>query len=178
MTKLIPDTIPPQPSAEFSAAVREARDNSIGYLITMTQRQLHRALGARLGEHGISVAQWSVLVVLWEVDGLTHKELSDRLAVETATISRTVDRMERDGLVKRVRSDTDRRQVHVHLTDKGAGLWRNLVPEAQTMLNFALAGFSEQEEETLRGLLKRVIHNIEHCDRCAEELAHGKEVRP
>ena len=177
MTKLIPDTIPPQPSAEFSAAVREARDNSIGYLLTMAQRRIHGALGARLGEHGVSVAQWSVLVILWEVDGLTHKELSDRLAVETATISRTVDRMVRDGLVRRVRSETDRRQVHVHLTDKGAALWRDLVPEAETMLTFALAGFSASEEETLRTLLKRVIHNIVHCKSCGEDAPQRKEVR-
>lgn len=161
MTKLIPDTIPPQPSAAFSAAVRDARDNSIGYLLAQAQRQVHRELGVRLQRHGITVAQWSVLVMLWEVDGLTHKELADRLTIETATISRTVDRMVRDGLVERVRSDADRRQVHVHLTDKGAGLWRELVPEAETMLTFALADFTAEEEQTLRRLLQRVIANIQ-----------------
>ena len=85
--------------------------------------------------------------------------------------------MERDDLVKRVRSDADRRQVHVHLTDKGANLWRDLVPEAETMLKCALAGFNEQEEELLRGLLKRVIHNVEHCDQCVAAIMQSQEVR-
>ena len=160
MSKLIPETVPPQPSAEFSAVVRDKRDNSIGYLVTQAQRLLHRGLGLKLQQHGVTVAQWSVLVVLWEVDGLTQKDLSERVAVETATLSRTIDRMERDGLVNRVRSENDRRQVHVFLTDYGAGLWRALVPEAETMLEQALTGISADEEKALRELLKRVIANI------------------
>ncbi|HEY9163301.1 MAG TPA: MarR family transcriptional regulator [Magnetovibrio sp.] len=163
MSKLIPDTIPPQPSAEFSAIVRDKRDNSIGYLITQAQRLLHKGLGLKLQQHGVSVAQWSVLVVLWEVDGMTQKELSDRVTVETATLSRTIDRMERDGLVKRMRSATDRRQVHVFLTKHGAGLWRELVPEAENMLTQAMLGISEGEEQTLRLLLKKVIANVQLC---------------
>ncbi|MCR4377602.1 MAG: MarR family transcriptional regulator [Rhodospirillales bacterium] len=163
MSKLIPDCIPPQPSAEFSAIVREKRNNSIGYLITLAQRLMHKGLGMKFQAHGVSVAQWSVLVTLWEVDGLTQKELSERVTVETATLSRTIDRMERDGLVKRVRSASDRRQVHVFLSDYGAGLWRKLVPEAETMLTLALAGISEEEEQTLRQLLKRVINNVQNC---------------
>jgi len=176
MTKLIPDTIPPQPSAEFSAIVREKRDNSIGYLITQAQRLLHKGLGMKLQQHGVSVAQWTVLVVLWEVDGLSQKELSDRVTVETATLSRTLDRMERDGLVRRVRSQTHNPQIHVFLTDYGAGLWRALVPEAETMLTLALAGINALEEETLRVLRRRVIQNVENCS-CQSGTENPKGVQ-
>lgn len=161
MSKMIPDYVPPQPSAEFSALVREKRNNSIGYLVTFTQRLLHRALGEGLQKHGVTVAQWSVLVVLWETDGLTQKQLSQRVAVETATLSRTIDRMERDGLVERMRSETDRRQVHVNLTEYGAGLWRDLVPVAEANLERAMMGIDETEEEQLRSALKRMIVNLE-----------------
>ena len=160
MSKMIPDHVPPQPSAAFSAMVREKRDNAIGYLVTLAQKLLHRGLGDGLQQHGVSVAQWAVLVVLWETDGLAQKELSERVAVETATLSRTIDRMERDGLVARVRSDADRRQIHVHLTEHGAGLWRELVPVAEANQDRALSGISDEEEEILRGLLKRVIANM------------------
>lgn len=160
MSKMIPENVPPQPSAEFSAMVREKRDGAIGYLVTYAQKLLHRGLGEALQKHGVTVAQWMVLVVLWETDGLTQKELSQRVAVETATLSRTVDRMERDGLVTRDRSETDRRHVHVRLTKHGAGLWRDLVPEAEANQERALNGISESEEEVLRSLLKRVITNM------------------
>lgn len=157
---MIPEHVPPQPSAAFSAMVREKRDGAIGYLITYAQKLLHRGLGEGLQKHGVTVAQWMVLVVLWETDGLTQKELSQRVAVETATLSRTVDRMERDGLVTRDRSAVDRRQVHVRLTEHGAGLWRDLVPEAEANQERALAGISEDEEDLLRTLLRRVITNM------------------
>jgi len=160
MSKMIPEHVPPQPSAAFSAMVREKRDGAIGYLITYAQKLLQRGLGDGLQKHGVTVAQWMVLVVLWETDGLTQKELSQRVAVETATLSRTVDRMERDGLVTRDRSAVDRRQVHVRLTEHGAGLWRDLVPEAEANQERALDGISEDEEELLRTLLRRVITNM------------------
>ena len=157
---MLPDQVPPQPSAAFSAMVREKRDSAIGYLITAAQKLMHRGLGEGLQKHGVSVAQWMVLVVLWEANGLTQKELSEHVAVETATLSRTIDRMERDGLVTRERSAEDRRQVHVRLTEYGAGLWRDLVPEAEANQERALADINENEEEVLRTLLKRVIANM------------------
>jgi len=160
MGKILSDHVPPQPSAAFSALVREKRDGAIGYLITSVQKLMHRGLGEGLEKHGVSVAQWMVLVVLWEMDGLAQKDLSERVAVETATLSRTVDRMERDGLVVRERSETDRRQVYVRLTEYGAGLWRNLVPEAEANQDRALRHISGDEEEVLRSLLKRVIANM------------------
>ncbi|PCI41309.1 MAG: hypothetical protein COB46_04100 [Rhodospirillaceae bacterium] len=160
MSKLIPDYVPPQPSAEFSAMVKERRESAATYLISYAQKLSHRGLTERLKVHGVTVAQWAVLVVLWEIDGLTQKELSERVAVETPTLSRTIDRMERDGLVKRDRNVRDRRQVHVNLTEHGAALWRELVPEAEANLAQALDGFSEQDEAQLCALLKRVIGNM------------------
>lgn len=171
MSKLIPDHVPPQPSAEFSALVRDKRDSAIGYLVTYAQKLLHRGLGEGLQKYGVTVAQWAVLVVLWETDGLTQKELSERVAVETPTLSRTIDRMERDGLVTRERSATDRRQVHVRLTAYGAGLWRELVPEAEANQERALRGISDEEEEVLRGLLKRVIANMTPHNNTPNETA-------
>jgi len=160
MSKLIPDVIPPQPSAEFSQMVKEKRESAATYLITYAQKLSHRALGTRLQKHGVTVAQWAVLVVLWEIDGLTQKELSERVAVETPTLSRTIDRMERDGLVKRDRNVRDRRQVHVRLTEHGAALWRDLVPEAEANLAQALQGITQPEEAQLCALLKRIIVNM------------------
>lgn len=160
MSKLLPDTIPPQPSAAFSAMVKEKRESAATYLISYAQKMSHRGLTERLKNHGVTVAQWVVLVVLWEIDGLTQKELSERVSVETPTLSRTIDRMERDGLVKRDRNVRDRRQVHVNLTEHGAALWRELVPEAEANLEQALKGFSPQDETQLCALLKRVIKNM------------------
>ncbi|MBL4691996.1 MAG: MarR family transcriptional regulator [Magnetovibrio sp.] len=160
MSKLIPDFVPPQPSPEFSAMVKEKREAAATYLIAYAQKLSHRALGERLKAHGVTVAQWAVLVVLWENDGLSQKELSERVAVETPTLSRTLDRMERVGLVLRDRNEKDRRIVHVRLTQYGSSLWRDLVPEAEANLAQALNGFNEQEETQLCGFLKRIISNM------------------
>lgn len=160
MSKLIPVSIPPQPSPEFSAMVKEKRESAATYLIAYAQKLSHRALGGRLQKHGVTVAQWAVLVVLWERDGLSQKDLSERVAVETPTLSRTLDRMERDGLVLRDRNEKDRRRIHVRLTEHGASLWRELVPEAEANLELALSGFTDIEEAQLCASLKRIIDNM------------------
>ena len=74
---------------------------------------------------------------------------------------RTLDRMEREGLVKRVRSKTDRRQIHIRLTAKGRKLENSLVPLAAEVESAALAGISKRDRSQLDGLLARLIANLE-----------------
>src|SRR5262249_30851014 len=90
-----------------------------------------RAVRARrervLRTHGVHAGQDLLLERLWREDGLTPGELAERIGVETPTVTRMAQRMERAGLVRRVKSTADRRLVRVHLTAAGLGL-RSVLP--------------------------------------------------
>ena len=152
------------------------REKSLGYVVNHLSRAMTQAMSDEIAALGVLPGQLPVLMCLFEQDGLSQRELYERVHIEQATMSNTLSRMERDGLVRRVRSETDRRQVHVFLTDYGAGLWRALVPEAETMLTLALAGINALEEETLRVLLRRVIQNVENCS-CQSGTENPKGVQ-
>ncbi|MEO6606843.1 MAG: MarR family transcriptional regulator [Aestuariivirga sp.] len=70
----------------------------------------------------ITYAQYVVLVVLWEADGLPVKQIGDKLGLETNTLTPLLKRMEASGLVKRRRNPADERQVIVSLTTAGQKL--------------------------------------------------------
>ncbi|MDP6954120.1 MAG: MarR family transcriptional regulator [Alphaproteobacteria bacterium] len=130
-------------------------------MVTLASRLLVRSLSTRLGPKGIGYGQYPVLMHLWQEDGLTQKELSNRVRIEAPTMVRTLDRMERDKLVVRKRSDADRRQIHIRLTAKGKALKSDLSSLSGEVDKVALSGLSKKDKEQLQALMGKVIKNLE-----------------
>jgi len=129
--------------------------------MTLVSRLLVRSLSQRLGPKGIGYGQYPVLLQLWEEDGLTQKELSNRVRIEAPTMVRTLDRMEREKLVNRKRSDADRRQIHIQLTPKGRALKGQLGSLSGQVDRIALSGMTRAERVRLDALIGRVVRNLE-----------------
>lgn len=144
------------PPAEAPFAIEE----SLGYLVNFVAKGFTRALSAALAPHGVTHAQWAVLVFLWAEEGLSQKELSRRVAIEEATMVRTLDRMERDGFVHRQRDIQDRRRSHIFLTEEGRALRDTLVPCAVAVNATAAQPLSAAEQRQLMALLRRVIPSL------------------
>ncbi len=155
---------------EFLAAeVRKKRNSSIGYLLANAHKQTMGMLAECLAPMGVTPAQWQVLVVLWEEDGIVQRELAERMVIEQATLTRTLDRMERDGFVERRRDEHDRRRFRVFVTEKGFGLINTLVPVAMKTLAAITDGFSEEEAKLFRSFLRRIIGNVDVSHPLAEK---------
>jgi len=97
-----------------------------GRLLSTAARVVEHAWFDRLAEHGLSHAGLMVLHELAERP-LSQRELSQRCQVTQQTMSRTLDRLERSGDVRRARDPHDRRRVLVHRTASGADTWRLIV---------------------------------------------------
>ncbi len=104
----------------------------------------------------------------WALSNMEQIE-GREVAIEDATMVRTIDRMERDGLVWRKRNPRDRRQIKIFLTEKGSALRDTLVPEAIAGNRSALRGLSEDEQRQLRDLLGRVIGALEETPAAKKE---------
>jgi DNA-binding MarR family transcriptional regulator len=140
-------------------------EESVGYLVNYLAKALARALAERLAAHGAHLGQWGVLMFLWARDGQSQGELSRQVAIEDATMVRTIDRMERDGLVRRERDAQDRRRVNIFLTERGLALQDSLIPCAVAVNETATQPFTESEREQLSGLLRRMIEALEGAPR-------------
>lgn len=135
-------------------------DDSTAHLVSLASRLFTRALNNRIMPLGVSAGQWPLLLHLWEEDGLSQKELSRRVGIEEPTTTRTLARMERDGLVDRRQNPRDRRQVHVHLTERGQELREELVPCAQEVNALATHGMSPQDKARVNSLLSYMIARL------------------
>ena len=96
---------------------------------------LYRALDAVMprfrrifNEFGLTEQQWRVLRVLWEHDAIAFRTLADATLIPAPSLVGVVDRLAKQGLVVRRRSETDRRNVFVRATDEGRDLHRKVRP--------------------------------------------------
>ncbi|HEV7809324.1 MAG TPA: MarR family winged helix-turn-helix transcriptional regulator [Candidatus Limnocylindrales bacterium] len=149
--------------AERSGLASESRtfviEDSLGYLLNRTARQIAHELGERIRPAGVAIGQWPVLVFLWARDGLTQAELSRAVAIEPPTMVRTIDRMVRDGLVTRAPDPDDGRLSRIYLTERARSLRDELVPLAAALNGEILSGLTATEARTLRRLLTKLAAN-------------------
>ena len=147
--------------ASASSDIQLHANQSVGYLARHAHRAFAKALAGELAPHGILGAQWSVLRVLWEHEGLSQVDLAERMRVEKASLTSVLDGMERRKLIARRRNGEDRRRVNINLTAYGRSLKARLLPYGATINRKATRGLSAGEIVQLRGLLARVIRNLE-----------------
>lgn len=140
--------------ADTEAGSEFVIEESLGYLLQRAAKSIARQFGDRLARHDVSVGQWAVLMFLWARDGINQTELSRLVAIEPPTMVRTLDRMERDGLVTRSPDPRDGRASRIHLTERGWALRDRLVPEAVAVNTAATAQLTAAEERTLRLALR------------------------
>jgi DNA-binding MarR family transcriptional regulator len=137
------------------------RLESLGYLTNHLARLFAHALAERIGEHGVSPGQFAQLLALYEQDGLTQRELCERVRIEQATMAKTLQRMERDGLVRSEPDPVDRRRIRVYLTEKARRLKPRLTAAGHAVNDDATAGLTAKDVEIYRGLVQRLIANLE-----------------
>lgn len=137
------------------------------YAASRATTALYRPL---LDELGLTYPQYLVLLVLWERDGRTVKELGEELRLDSGTLSPLLKRMEAAGLVERHRTAGDERVVEVRLTAAGAELQvrARSVPAALV----AATGLDRKTLVELRDTLTTFASTM---DTAAQELAAKKK---
>jgi DNA-binding MarR family transcriptional regulator len=144
-------------STKSEASVLET---SVGSLARITYRALSRELERLTAKHGISAGQWPLLRELWEEEGLTQRELSYRVGVQEATMTVMLERMEKNGIVRRARSESDHRRRCVFLSAKGKKLRQILLPCIVFVNRTALADIPTDEIEVARRVLIAMNKNL------------------
>lgn len=97
-------------------------DNQLCFRLYTVSRLITQAYTPFLSQLGITYPQYLVLMVLWEQDSQPVNDIAHRLVLETNTVTPLLQRMEKQGLVKRSKGKEDGRQTLVSLTKKGKEL--------------------------------------------------------
>ena len=129
-------------------------DQSIPYLMSRVSGLLNQRLSERLIGHGLSFQHWRVLAALAAQNNPTIAQISSYAVVPHSTLSRLLDHMERENLVKRQVSANDRRTAPLRITARGRAILKAVIPEAVRVREEALSRLSRQEVVQLHALLK------------------------
>ncbi|WP_298012699.1 MarR family transcriptional regulator [uncultured Aquabacterium sp.] len=145
--------------ADFYVQDRFSRHESVGYLMRRIMQLLVTEVDHRLQDIGLTNAQWAPLFTIHKIGTTTLAELSRELQTDPGALTRTLDRLEAKGLVRRERSTSDRRVVHLALTPDGEAAMAPVPGVLCEVMNAYLAGFTHEEWQTLLEMLRRMQAN-------------------
>ena len=111
---------------------------------------------------GITYTQYIVLMVLWAQDGVSVRELGERLYLDSGTLTPLLKKMETSGLVRRERAKEDERVTRIYLTEAGRALHDQCL-EIPVHLSRSLNAFSPEDAKTLYDLLYRLLDAEPQC---------------
>jgi len=145
---------------------------------------LRRLCEPHLAKYGFSVAQWGILRTLarLEAKGMGEprmNELGEQLLVQPPSLSATIDRMVRAGLVTRRRDPDDQRTRRIGLTETGRTRLREAVADHRTWVESVMSELSVDEQRRLDVLLDRLgAHLSQILDGPGAEESPGAGGRP
>jgi DNA-binding MarR family transcriptional regulator len=135
------------------------RSHSATYLANQLAKGFARSLQQRSSSLGFSPGQFPVLLELWHQDGLTQKQLLDKLEVEQATVANTLARMQRDGLIERAPHPDDKRAKIITLTELGRSLEARAVEAAAEADAALFSGFKRFERDLMIEYMRMILEN-------------------
>jgi DNA-binding MarR family transcriptional regulator len=149
--------------------------NSVGYLIKRAGLLVMQIAERRFESQPITFTQWTVLAQLSQHPHLTPTELSKNLGHDMGALTRVVDDLEKLKLVRRERSERDRRAVRITVTAQGRRLGEATMPLVVDFANELVAPYSKAETDLLIALLQRLLERLEGM---AEEPAKEPAATP
>ena len=104
--------------------------------------------------------QAPMLLILSEKDGLTQKEIAEKMKIKPSTVAIMVRRMRKRGLIITQRDEKDRRFSKVYLTDEGKKFICKLKKIFKQLEEECFSNFTEEEKEILKNYLERIRDNL------------------
>lgn len=134
-------------------------DSHLCFSLYACSRAIFRMYRPLLDELNLTYPQYLVLLVLWDREESSIKELSHVLSLDSGTLTPMLKRMEASGLLKRTRSLEDERIVTVRITDKGRELQErsNCIPSSM----IESSGLNPEQIQTLNETIRTLMANVE-----------------
>ncbi len=130
------------------------------FLIGRVSRKLNRITKESISRYGLTTAQFFLLIALYEEDGILISKLAEKVALDKATLTGIIDRLERDGLVERRDDPSDRRAIRIYLTDKAKRMKDELLDIYHRNNSRFLSVLTDEE----RKVFERIVQKLESIE--------------
>jgi DNA-binding MarR family transcriptional regulator len=139
-------------------------EHNPGFLVGRLSRRMAVEMDRRMRAHGLTFAQAAVMARLWRQDGRTQSDLLEQVGLDASTLTGLLQRMTRQGLVRRRRDPDDGRVLRVYLTPRARALRPVLIPDVEAVNRRFFDRFSAAEQATFLALVQRALANLESDD--------------
>ncbi|MBO5597166.1 MAG: MarR family transcriptional regulator [Oribacterium sp.] len=130
-------------------------DNQLCFPLYACAKEVVRQYRKPLDEIGLTYTQYVVMMVLWENGGMTEGELGKRVHLDSGTLAPLLKRLEKQGLVNRIRPDNNERKLFLTLTEEGEAMKEKAVMIPEVMKG--CIPLAEEDMVLLRDLLTRAL---------------------
>ncbi len=158
------------PPPAFYKAKNYNPEDSMGYMMRSIMNLIGQSIEREFAPTDLTNAQWLPLFKLYIGHASTAAELARECNLDAGSTTRLLDRLEAKGLCERKRSESDRRVVHIALTEAGLRTAEGIPAVLCQVQNTHLQGFSLEEFETLKGLLRRILDNARTLNQAAATI--------
>ncbi|WP_045520174.1 MarR family winged helix-turn-helix transcriptional regulator [Neobacillus niacini] len=120
--------------------------NQLCFAVYETAGEFNKLYSSVLQSFGLTYPQYLVLLALWEDDGVTHKELGEKLNLGTGTLTPMISRMEANDWVRKERSKEDERKVYIYLQEKAIEEKRTITKKVAEVIQSCQIELEEYEQ--------------------------------
>ena len=136
-------------------------ENSVGFIVNNTAKSFQRSFDLELRKNvGVTLSQWRVISALVLQHGLTQKEIADKMGIEGATLVPVIDKMEKEGLLKRKQDSVDRRVNRIYLAAKADSLWVSMTECALKIRKSSTKNIPESDIQITLDTLRKISKNL------------------
>lgn len=137
-------------------------EDQLDHIVEHAHTAIYRSLLRKFKDAGydITVEQWTVMLHLWDKEGITQQEISGCSNKDNPSVCRLIDNLEKRNLVVRVPDQQDRRINRIYLTDKGKAMQTELISIAQNNLKLSTKTISAMDLKTCKTVLEKMIDNL------------------
>jgi len=136
-------------------------DDYLAYLLARSSKLVSEQFHATVKAAGVSVNYWRIHASLSDGDGLTLKQLNERVLFNQPTLSKLVSRMEAEGLLSRQKGAQDKRAILVFISPQGRVLVDDLLGKAKWHEEQVLASYSSEQQKLLKNMLRQLVKTLE-----------------
>ncbi|WP_113553279.1 MarR family transcriptional regulator [Hyphomicrobiales bacterium] len=133
--------------------------------LSLLNRKLRAVFDARVKEKGLTLSRARALFALTKKDGLNQRELADELDIETPTLVRLLDGMEKQGFIERRVEVSDRRAKQIHMTELGRTVADEILRLADEIRAEVLQGIDAAELAVTKRVVRAIADNVQSLAR-------------
>lgn len=138
--------------------------NFAPYLMNRIMGRYNASLRSEMASLGLTTPKMRALAVLSVIDGVQIQQLAVYAVIEKSTLSRALDALETDKLIRREPDADDSRASRIFLTAAGRAAFETLWPRMAESYSLMFRGIGEQERRVFVGTLQKILGNIRKHD--------------